>query len=550
MMRTPSTTYTTLLLFVLHDTMEFFDANIIRIAGATQAPTGGCAVRTLHATSGRTCVINFDNTLRCWGQNDASTCQLGIGDSSNRGDSTGSMGHGLPFVNVSLRPWYATQMSWDYGAGSIAIPQLSIGGLGGCVMITPTSGDFEVKCWGDGTTGYNGGETTADIGCSTTDVMPSIPVPVSMSCIAVQIVSTSSHSCLLCDDQDTVYCWGSGTGGALGGSTGAEGTDNLGGTTGWGSAWVPADIAGEGRIVRLVDSNGGGGLSESFMCILGDNDRMKCWGKNNVGQLGYGDTQSRGEMGNTLGTKNAWISPGPGGGSPIVDACLGAEHVLVLYDTGEVEAWGGGSYEQLGNELGPFEKLEADAVDLALVAALSPDSPASVHCGGYHSCVMNSGKTKVSCWGRNNNGQLGMGDTVSRGADNGDMATLTALQIGTPAVTNYAALALGTDHSCLLASDYSVYCWGGGAEGQLGSEGTSDVTSTSSLSAVDLACPTESPTVSPSVPPSTSTPSVSPTTSAPTVSPSTSAPTVSPSVSPSTSAPTVSPTVSPSTSTP
>ena len=42
----------------------------------------------------------------------------------------------------------------------------------------------------------------------------------------------------------------------------------------------------------------------SFTCAVVTGDHLKCWGKNDVGQLGYGDTISRGvsvtEMGAAL----------------------------------------------------------------------------------------------------------------------------------------------------------------------------------------------------------------------------------------------------------
>eukprot|EP00756_Hemistasia_phaeocysticola_P037646 Hpha_TRINITY_DN16710_c4_g2::TRINITY_DN16710_c4_g2_i3::g.77968::m.77968 len=88
-------------------TLAFYPVSILNMlptASATQAPTvrpPPCTVKTLHASGFQTCVTDYDGMLRCWGMNrqpsgNYGSCYLGIGDSNNRGDTSGSMGHGLP----------------------------------------------------------------------------------------------------------------------------------------------------------------------------------------------------------------------------------------------------------------------------------------------------------------------------------------------------------------------------------------------------------------------------------------------------------------------
>ena len=88
------------------------------------------------------------------------------------------------------------------------------------------------------------------------------------------------------------------------------------------------------------------------------------------------------------------------------------------------------------------------------------NSVASVKAGYYHTCAV---KTDGSlwCWGGNEKGQLGAGDTISRS---------TPVRIG-PA-EGWTAVATGAEHTCATRADGSLWCWGEGADGQLGTGDT------------------------------------------------------------------------------
>eukprot|EP00756_Hemistasia_phaeocysticola_P001637 Hpha_TRINITY_DN11153_c0_g1::TRINITY_DN11153_c0_g1_i1::g.28241::m.28241 len=267
----------TLISGMRHHTLHPLLFIIMPMAVVSRAPT--CKIKTLHVCAPQTCVTNVDGRMRCWGLN--ADCRLGIGDFNNRGDTPGSMGGNLPFINTTSN-------------GISAAPQFYVGSRGGCSV----SSSGETRCWGDDEYGYNGGETTGDI-CSPSDTGAALALPVPTSCRVFQVVLAHRHSCLLCSDRLTVYCWGQGTYGALGSGN----TANRGGTPNWGSWWPPTDLGINHRIIKLVGNNGGGGNSHLFMCVLisvnagtaagGTTKGMKCWGHNADGQLGYGDTNNR-----------------------------------------------------------------------------------------------------------------------------------------------------------------------------------------------------------------------------------------------------------------
>jgi alpha-tubulin suppressor-like RCC1 family protein len=119
-------------------------------------------------------------------------------------------------------------------------------------------------------------------------------------------------------------------------------------------------------------------------------------------------------------------------------------------------------------------------VDLGSDEAGGEARAVEVGAGGNHSCaLMESGRVK--CWGGNLVGALGLGEPTRDLADPnssvpdthrgdepsemGDALPFVALPRGKRAV----GLAVATQHTCALLDDGSVVCWGGGADGQLGS---------------------------------------------------------------------------------
>jgi len=78
---------------------------------------------------------------------------------------------------------------------------------------------------------------------------------------------------------------------------------------------------------------------------------------------------------------------------------------------------------------------------------------------GYgHACAVAAGR--MYCWGDDGDGQLGVATS-----DGGGAGQPPVVVPGGP----WIAPAAGSTHTCALASDGGVWCWGGNANGQLGS---------------------------------------------------------------------------------
>jgi hypothetical protein len=105
-------------------------------------------------------------------------------------------------------------------------------------------------------------------------------------------------------------------------------------------------------------------------------------------------------------------------------------------------------------------------VDLGRDDSGEPYTAIQISAGYWHSCaVLNDGQIK--CWGRNANGQLGLGDTDDRGAEPGEMGdALPTVDLGegVEAVDVYC----GYRNTCALLSDGGIKCWGENGYGELG----------------------------------------------------------------------------------
>jgi len=78
--------------------------------------------------------------------------------------------------------------------------------------------------------------------------------------------------------------------------------------------------------------------------------------------------------------------------------------------------------------------------------------------GEDHFCAVRNDGT-VWCWGANDVGQLGDGSTVDRPQP---------VKAATPAGKTYIQVTASENHTCAIAVDKTVWCWGGNDVGQLG----------------------------------------------------------------------------------
>ncbi|KAG2433214.1 hypothetical protein HYH02_012755 [Chlamydomonas schloesseri] len=168
-----------------------------------------------------------------------------------------------------------------------------------------------------------------------------------------------------------------------------------------------------------------------YTCALLDNGSVKCWGWNDDGQLGLGDTSYRGDGPGEMGDTLPAVALGTGRTATAISA--GGLHTCALLDNGSVKCWGWNDAGQLGlgdtshRGDGPGEMgNRLPAVELG-----TGRTATAISAGGLHTCaLLDNGSVK--CWGWNDYGQLGLGDTSWRGDGPGEMGNrLPAVSLGT-----------------------------------------------------------------------------------------------------------------------
>ena len=91
--------------------------------------------------------------------------------------------------------------------------------------------------------------------------------------------------------------------------------------------------------------------------------------------------------------------------------------------------------------------------------------------GQYHTCTILE-NSSIYCWGLNNHGQLGDGTCsnpwMGGGCPSPGSDSWSPKQIHLPDGLNATSIAAGQEHTCAIADNGSVYCWGRGIDGQIG----------------------------------------------------------------------------------
>ena len=208
-------------------------------------------------------------------------------------------------------------------------------------------------------------------------------------------------------------------------------------------------------------------------CAILDNASVKCWGENGQGQLGIGNKVDKGDNSNEMGDNLPSIDLGTGRTATAIAA--GAYITCALLDNGAVKCWGDNNIGQLGigntTDMGDnSEEMGDNLPSIDLGTGRTATAIASMR---NHTCVILD-NAAVKCWGQNTDGQLGIDNTTLMGDGTGDMGdNLSSIDLGTGRTAT--AIAAGYYHSCAALDNGAVKCWGDNAYGQLGIGTTDDM---------------------------------------------------------------------------
>lgn len=218
---------------------------------------------------------------------------------------------------------------------------------------------------------------------------------------------------------------------------------------------------GEDRFATQIAAGG------YFTCVLLDDSSVKCFGNNDYGQLGQGDTDQRGMLDGTYGDDLPPIDFGTD--ADVVQITAGESHACARFDDGKVRCWGLNNAGQigLGTSEGAIGDEDTDVGDFFPTVSLGTGLTAKrVYATGQSTCVITSNNV-LKCWGLNDEGQLGIGSTSNHGDRRGETPNkLTGVSLGTGRTAR--AVDMYWNHICADLDNGQLKCWGSGRHGQLG----------------------------------------------------------------------------------
>ncbi|PYO02525.1 MAG: hypothetical protein DMD89_04080 [Candidatus Rokuibacteriota bacterium] len=311
-----------------------------------------------------------------------------------------------------------TQRFTATGVG--AATAVDLGAFYSCALLQ----DGTVRCWGQNDLGQLGDGTTTNA---------STPVAVAGIGGAAALTAGGFHTCVRFPD-GTIQCWGRNNAGQLGDP----------GTTAFQS---PTPVRVAGLTATAVTAGG------FHTCALPGDGTVRCWGQNDLGQLGNGTSDPVPNNPSTFNPTPVTVS----GITTAVAISAGGWYTCALLQDGTVRCWGDNTYGELGNGAAVLSPSPSNPVTPTPtpVTVSGITTAVAIEAGVFHMCAILRDGT-LQCWGRGEEGRLGNGST----ANSSTPVTVSGIAP--------AAIAPGAEHSCAVLRDGTMRCWGDNNFGQLG----------------------------------------------------------------------------------
>jgi alpha-tubulin suppressor-like RCC1 family protein len=395
-----------------------------------------CAVRAVATGAYHACALLEDGRVKCWGNNRSG--ELGLGDTNNRTAGAQELGNRLPAVDLGRH--HATAIT----AG------LSFS----CALLDSGA----VKCWGDNTYGQLGVGDAANHGDDPGEMGDALPaVDLGRGRTAKAISAGHAHACAILDD-DTLKCWGLNASGQLGQGDargrGAAAAD-------LGDALLPVDL-GRGHHAKSV------ALGPKQTCAVLENNALKCWGFNDYGNLGLGDTNARGDGPGEMGDNLPAVDVGARCGG-VRSVVMGGGFTCAVLGNSTLKCWGNNDSGTLG--LGDLERRgdgPGEMGDALPTVNLGHGRSVRRAFATYLNACAELDNGKLKCWGSSMTGMLGIGPSNLRGDQASNMGDhLPSFDLGSCSIKAFAS-GFPYHFGCALLSSGGVKCWGANSYGQLG----------------------------------------------------------------------------------
>lgn len=228
------------------------------------------------------------------------------------------------------------------------------------------------------------------------------------------------HNCAV-NSSGEIKCWGRNNSGQLG-----SGAISI-------FEEIPVTVSGLGGLATKVSAGGTQGIPGFTCAIIGGG--VKCWGRNDYGQLGDGTLINSSTPVDVTGLT-----------SNVTSISLGEYSACALINDGTIKCWGRNHFGQLGNNTTTDSSVPVSVSGIVSGAT-------SVSIAYAHACAVVSGNGY--CWGVNGYGQLGNGTY-----------TQSLVPVAVTGLSNAANIIVAGDDmtgyqtSCSLQTNGTIYCWG------------------------------------------------------------------------------------------
>ncbi len=346
------------------------------------------------ASDKTSCIISKFGRAYCWGNN--SSGQIGDNSTTDRLVPTE--------VNGTHRNWI--QISND--------DAITCG-------IRGANGKGMAYCWGNRANGGigDGGATAGN------QITPTLVAGGYTDWKQIKVESSSRHVCGT-RASGKAYCWGSNANGELGDNSLVQKTS-------------PSEVFGNYNDWMYAGAQGI--ISCGIRSKTGTYGEAYCWGRNHTGNIGNGTwTQSQIPVLVSGGFTDWTVISG------------NADFTCGLRRTGQAYCWGKNDYGQLGqgntSDYNTPQEITGAYTDWSYIAA-----------GSWHTCGIRTTGNKLYCWGSNWEGSVGDNTAVDRSSP---------VEVVGLANANWSRVATGNSSSCGMKITGEVYCWGYNDEGQVG----------------------------------------------------------------------------------
>jgi len=201
--------------------------------------------------------------------------------------------------------------------------------------------------------------------------------------------------------------------------------------------------------------------TQAHACAALDDGSAWCWGSTSFGVLGNGEGIGDGVAPYPGGVQVRVDDDGDDGGPllNVVQVTTGKEFSCARDAGGQIWCWGRNNSGQLG--IGSTSPPLSRAAKTLLSNGNGLADAVHVVAGDEHACAIRDNGS-LWCWGRNADGQLGIGSTQAQTSAH---QVIGENELPLQGISGASA---GLQHTCAFDHDGFAWCWGFGNDGQLG----------------------------------------------------------------------------------